>query len=82
MPSIAGLLPTAAHLVVVNTLKALTGAAARLAVVNAHPPALTRPASGIGGTNLCDVCSPGQSRVGWPCPPYRAAAAPDITGMG
>jgi hypothetical protein len=80
--SVAGQSPLKAHTTVKTTIGKLPGAAARLAVINAHPPAILRPAAGIGGTYLCDVCSPGLSRVAWPCPPYRAAAGADITGLG
>lgn len=79
--SVAGMSSTSAHTATVNALKAIPAASARLTVVNAHPPAILRPAPGIGGTYLCDTCSPGASRVAWPCPPYRQAAKPDVTGL-
>lgn len=79
--SVLGMIPTVAHQTVLNTLKTLVGAAQRLATCTAHPPATTRPAAGIGGVYLCNACSPGASRVAWPCPPYRGAAGPDITDL-
>lgn len=79
--SVSGQSPTVAH----NNIKAAaaswTNSAARLAILNAHPPATLRPASGIGGTYLCDACSPGTSRVAWACQPYRAACGSDVTGL-
>jgi hypothetical protein len=80
--SVVGLTPMRAHNAIKTAIAAIPGASARLAVINAHPPATNRPAAGIGGVYLCGACSPGLSRVAWACPPYRAACGEDIIGLG
>jgi hypothetical protein len=82
MPTnVAGQPPLTAHNNIRNAAVSWTNSAARLAVLNAHPPNILRMASGIGGTYLCDACSPGSSRVAWACPPYRIACGSDVTGL-
>jgi hypothetical protein len=79
--NVTGQSPTVAHNNIKTNAATWTNSAARLAVLNAHPPNILRPASGIGGTYLCDACSPGSSRVAWACPPYRAACGSDVIGL-
>ncbi len=75
---VAGKTAPAKHALTLVAARTAAVSAARLATLTGHPPS--------GGTDLevgvmCGPCSPGRSRVSWPCWDYRRAANGLVTGL-